>query len=333
MDYSFLPSLTPNAMSNALSLSFVPYVPIPGLGNATGWDNVAEYSTSQPNARANGIFQVNLTKGESYDLFSSSYFDPFILLLYDNTGKVIGADSNQGTYGLDEIFDFRPPYTGTYYVNASWDQGLAQGHRYVSVSVYEDVDAPQSETDSTFIGYDGTGGIDTFSFSGDRSSYTLSVSGKHIVITQNDGGYVHDLYDTERVVFKDVSLAFDLNGNAGKAYRLYEAAFNRTPDKAGLGYWVKSLDKGSNLESVSNSFLNSAEFKTLYGGTNTAETLVTAMYKNVLSRAPDAAGMEYWKGELSSGHLSTAGVLASFSESNENQIAVIGQIQNGIEYI
>ena len=276
---------------------------------------------------------MKLTKGESYDIFSSSYFDPFILLIYDKNGKVVGADRDQGTYGMDEIFDFRPPYTGTYFINASWDQGLAQGHRYVSVSVYEDVDAPQSDSDSTFIGYDGTGGIDKFSFSGALSSYTLAVSGKHIVITENDGGYTHDLYDTERVVFSDVSLALDIDANAGKAYRLYEAAFNRTPDKAGLGYWIKSLDQGISLESVSKSFLESSEFQALYGDMNSTELLVTAMYKNVLNRSPDAAGMDYWQGEIASGHLSNAGILASFSESSENQIAVAGQIQNGIEYV
>ena len=50
MDYSFLPGLTSTSMANAVPLSFVPYVPIPGIGNAAGWDNVADYSTSKPYA-------------------------------------------------------------------------------------------------------------------------------------------------------------------------------------------------------------------------------------------------------------------------------------------
>ncbi|WP_460452289.1 calcium-binding protein [Alsobacter sp. SYSU BS001988] len=38
----------------------------------------------------------------------------------------------------------------------------------------------------------------------------------------------------ERIQFTDGILALDLDGNAGQGYRIYQAAFARTPDKGGL---------------------------------------------------------------------------------------------------
>ena len=60
--------------------------------------------------------------------------------------------------------------------------------------------------------------------------------------------------------------------------------------------------------------------------------IVTRFYDNVLGRAADTGGYNYWLGILDSGQASVAGVLASFSESPENQAAVIGVIGNGILY-
>ena len=54
------------------------------------------------------------------------------------------------------------------------------------------------------------------------------------------------------------------------------------------------------------------------------------MYTNVLHRAPDAAGAQYWVEILDSQRDDVAGVLANVSESPENQAALIGAIQNGI---
>jgi hypothetical protein len=60
--------------------------------------------------------------------------------------------------------------------------------------------------------------------------------------------------------------------------------------------------------------------------------LVSKLYANVLHRAPDAAGQAYWLGVLDTGLVSQAGVLASFSDSPENQAQLVGTIQNGFEY-
>ncbi|MFZ6778033.1 DUF4214 domain-containing protein [Undibacterium sp. Ji83W] len=45
-------------------------------------------------------------------------------------------------------------------------------------------------------------------------------------------------------------MVFGLESNAGKVYRLYQAAFNRTPDATGLGYWIHAMYKGSTIQRV-----------------------------------------------------------------------------------
>lgn len=137
----------------------------------------------------------------------------------------------------------------------------------------------------------------------------------------------------ERIQYTDKVVAMDIDGHAGQAYRLYEAAFNRKPDLGGLGYWINELDKGASLENVSQGFINSTEFKSLYGTTHSNATFITALYQNILDRKPDQGGFDYWTTQLQNGVLNEAQVLASFSESNENKIALSGVIQNGIEYL
>lgn len=140
------------------------------------------------------------------------------------------------------------------------------------------------------------------------------------------------LFDIERLSFSDQTLALDIDGTAATAYRLYQAAFDRVPDLGGLGYWIREFDAGrGDLLSVSASFIASDEFQTTYGSTSNAEFL-TLLYDNVLDRAPDAAGLNYWNGQLSNG-FSRAGVLASFSESAENRANVAAAIEDGIWYV
>jgi hypothetical protein len=71
---------------------------------------------------------------------------------------------------------------------------------------------------------------------GSRSSYSITWNNGALVITDNTG---QDGVQTVRQPFRldvtDLTLAFDTNGNAGKGYRLYRAAFDRKPDNEGLG--------------------------------------------------------------------------------------------------
>ena len=59
------------------------------------------------------------------------------------------------------------------------------------------------------------------------------------------------------------------------------------------------------------------------------EQFITHLYQNVLRRAPDQPGLAHNLNLLNTS-LTRADMLAAYSESAENQAAVIGQIQDGI---
>lgn len=152
------------------------------------------------------------------------------------------------------------------------------------------------------------------------------------LVNDNAGGGNDNLREVERIDFKDQNLAYDIDGNAGQAYRIYKAAFDRTPDGGGLGYWINAIDNGQTLETVAAQFIGSDEFKSKYGDNPTDEAFLTALYANVLDRGPDNDGYQWWLNELSSGSRTRDAVLAGFSESTENKENVIGLIGNGILY-
>lgn len=176
---------------------------------------------------------------------------------------------------------------------------------------------------------DGGLGLDTVVYGAARGLYQVRASGKGYTVTDG-GGSVDVLSGVERVVFSDGGVALDADGAAGQAYRLYRAALDRTPDSAGLGFWMSARDGGMDLVAVARLFIDSAEFQARYGGYDNTQ-FVTQLYANALHRAPDAAGLAWHVGNLNNG-LARAQVLVDFAESAECQGAVAGLVGNGIEY-
>jgi Domain of unknown function (DUF4214) len=150
--------------------------------------------------------------------------------------------------------------------------------------------------------------------------------------TANRDG-IDNLVEVERAIFSDGALGFDIEkwDNAGSAYRLYKAAFDRAPDESGLGYWIDVLDDGGSLQLAASGFINSAEFQSLYGANPSDTLFLTKLYNNVLDRDPDEGGLNYWIGQLNGG-MSRESALINFSESNENVSNVAALIENGIQY-
>jgi hypothetical protein len=169
----------------------------------------------------------------------------------------------------------------------------------------------------------GAAGLDTAVFSVARDDYAiaLSVSGRTVSDNFGTDGTDH-LTDIERLEFSDKMVAFDIDDTAGQAYRIYQAAFNRTPDEGGLGFWIEQMDNGASLKQVATAFINSAEFKALYGANPTNAQLVTLLYNNVLHRDPDQGGFNYWMNQLNNG-MPREEALIGFSESFENKVALM----------
>jgi hypothetical protein len=178
-------------------------------------------------------------------------------------------------------------------------------------------------------------------FRGKFSDFRVEKAGGNWLVrdTRTDVNVSHGedtLTGVERVGFEDKVLALDTDGVAGKAYRVYKAAFNRDPmsgDTEGLGFWIDKMDNGMDLVEVSARFVDSNEFRTLYGADPTNAQFLTKLYQNVLGRSPEATGYNWWLNELNTNPSKTkAKVLADFAEGAENQAGVASLIGSGITY-
>lgn len=173
---------------------------------------------------------------------------------------------------------------------------------------------------------------------GYRSQYTIAASGGNFLVTDITTNQTASYTSSQRLRLADGGVAFDLAGSAGQAYRIYQAAFDRVPDAAGLGFYINALDSsGLSLDAIAQSFVDSQEFSSKYGTMNNAAFL-TVLYNNVLKRIPDQAGFDwnlsYLNGTNPSGTVVTRGqMLMFFSESAENVALTEPGVRNGIDYL
>lgn len=217
-----------------------------------------------------------------------------------------------------------------------------------------DPDTPPSPTDpdlvTHFIGTEGDDLIDLSAdlirVEGGAGTDTLAVAAlsETASITFGSNGRVQldlagrapvVLQDVERIAFEDGTLAFDDDGLAGQAYRLYQACFDRTPDIEGLGFWIKQLDAGNvTLTEAANFFIGSEEFANVYGAPEALADVhyLALLYANVLDRLPDSEGFGFWREQQENG-VTRADMLVYFSESTENIARVATAIDDGIWYV
>jgi hypothetical protein len=149
-----LSDLTFSQMAGARTLAFEPH-----FAAGTGWDRVASVTGFNSGALLHSIYKFTAVAGATYDLFSTSYFDPFLLRVFDSQGNAIVAnhEADDGaplvlsgvSYDQDVIFNWVAPYSGTYYVEANWNQGNI--YKYYSLNIYEDKDTASSNTTPTNV--------------------------------------------------------------------------------------------------------------------------------------------------------------------------------------
>ena len=83
------------------------------------------------------------------------------------------------------------------------------------------------------------------------------------------------------------------------------------------------------IQAVAQGFVNAAEFKSVYGTNPTNTHIVDLVYSNVLGRAGEPAGINFWVGQLNGG-LSVGALLQGFAVSSENHGIVDPKIALGI---
>lgn len=193
----YLPLLTAAEITGARHLTFSPY-----SGASTSWDSSAAAYGSESYAILHAVYAFDATAGATYDFFSTSYFDPFILEVFDRSGRVVAANSESddgpnilldGAYYSDDIiWDWVAPYTGTFYLNASWNQGSY--YKFYAINVYEDTGSTQNVYSSS--GDQIWGGVE--------GDYIYGKSGSDTIIALDGNDLVHGGAGND-----------DVNGNVG----------------------------------------------------------------------------------------------------------------------
>jgi hypothetical protein len=172
---------------------------------------------------------------------------------------------------------------------------------------------------------DGAAGIDTVAVSSARAGGTVANG----TLTYSAGSV--SMQSVERLLFSDGLFAFDTGptGNAGIVFRIYQAAFNRTPDLGGVSFWTNAFDTGTSLQAIAQGFTGSQEFRTIYGASPTNNQIVDTFYKNVLGRPGEPGGINFWVGELNGGR-SVDSVLTLMANSDENIARTAPAIADGL---
>jgi hypothetical protein len=315
-----------NATSTGSYANWLFIDPISGVSSISGDTAGAWYSTSSTGGLYgdSGVFSQSVVQtAQALQNLSSTTGSPDINQLDNEAIWTLTGDPV--TFSV----------TGYEFRGTTFEQAAAVSSVGFTLEIFPYTGLIPTSGDSS-VGFSSLGsetdrgdGFDQITFGGDNvSSHTLTslnMAGNTITV---DGT---TLSNVERLVFNDWTFALDDEGAAGQTYRLYQAAFARTPDYAGLGHNTRLVDGGLTLKDMANAFINSAEFIQTYGANTSDTTFVTLFYNNVLGRAPDDAGLSGWLDRLSSGSYDRADVLIGFSESAENQ-TLVGQTTdvNGI---
>ncbi|MEY3979607.1 MAG: hypothetical protein RLZZ375_1036 [Pseudomonadota bacterium] len=181
---------------------------------------------------------------------------------------------------------------------------------------------------------DGGAGIDTAFVNDVSTEFEFTRQGEKVFMAQKSSQNIDTLIGIERVEFRDRSVALDTDAGPGQAYRIYKAAFNREPDLPGMGYWISRMDQQMDPMELAQRFVDSQEFRSVYGAKPSNAEFVNKIYQNVLGRAADATGYNWWVNKMNTDSSKTfAKVLADFSESTENKTALAGQLADGVEFL
>lgn len=177
-------------------------------------------------------------------------------------------------------------------------------------------------------------GLDLARFAGNRASYGVTQADDDTLQVSGSSG-ADTLVTIERLAFNDGTLAFDIDGHAGQAYRMYQASLGRAPDMAGLGHWIDELDSGAgDAVWLARHFLYSTEFTATYGSAASMSNLsfLDLLYDVAFDRDPDTAGLQNWMTQLNAG-MERERVVAYFSEFAEIQAKLDDAMAAGIWFI
>lgn len=281
------------------------------------------------------FFKISMKAGVEYTIVLSPDrldVNGLQLDMVDSTGRTM--DGKAKKVDSTWVRTITPSTSGDYYVDIHTDTlpgGLTRGAYTLTVRDSPGAGNDLLKSDGKGAQIDAGAGVDLVEYQLAAAHYQIQRKDGKVSVQAAGSAAGDTLSGVERLKFSDTAIAVDIDGVGGQAYRLYQAAFNRAPDKVGIGYWLAQMDKGLSLHNAAASFMGSSEFSTMYGSSLSDSAFVDQLYQNVLHRAGDTGGVNYWLGALQNG-LARPDLLSSFSESAENIAALVGVINNGYAY-
>lgn len=183
--------------------------------------------------------------------------------------------------------------------------------------------------------YHGGAGIDTIDSLGFSKGLLLGSKpvlvrhGETIDLASFAGNITLD--SVERLRFKDMSVALDLDGNAGMAARIIGATYGRNTLKAKdlMGVAIGLLDSGTSPLDLMTAALH-AKLGEHYSNAR----LVSQVYLNVTNKSPSAQEAAPYEAILNDGHVSgpELALAAALSDVNAANINLTGLFESGLDY-
>ena len=173
---------------------------------------------------------------------------------------------------------------------------------------------------------DGGADFDTARFIGDSRDYAIEGGTRVAVVTGPDG--TDTLFHVESLLFEDREVVLEDLGPGAildgprRIGLLYEAALDRDGDidNEGVNFWIDVLNAGYGERNISRDFLHSPEFETNFGDPDAMSDrqLVEVLYRNVLDRDGEAAGVDFWTEVMENPAFTRPDLLLAFAVSPEN---------------
>lgn len=272
-----------------------------------------------------GTGQLYAAIHNEFDVWAQSEGYKFIGFLNSD-----GAINYLGITGKGSLYNFKVDYkvstdfTKNIYINDRNESKLIR--TWAGNDVFHDFNHNISATK-----IDGGLGLDISIYKNAFNEFKVSkkLSDQSINIANPLQNINDTLLNVERVAFKDVSLAFDISGNAGITAKILGAVFGKesVSNKSYVGIGLSFLDAGWTYDNLAGVALDAA-------GAKTNDHIVSLLWTNVIGTKPTAADKQPFIAMLENGM--TAGALAHLAADtsfNTTNINLVGLAQTGIEYI
>jgi len=321
--------LFPNQYSNKYSKGFTGPVYRVDLNN----DGVKDLIYSVKNEE--DPFKIGLTESSSFFINENGVYLPVSLSSYSKpsyyglNGGYVGGDFNGD--GYDDIATFSADNSshGLYNLIAVLlNKGIVSS-TLPPVTATKPVNFHQELGRQIFDGREFDLSTLTTSNSIKDSTLTKVADNSWKLVNLKITNEVDYLVHIDRVLFKDTSLALDINGNAGSTAKLLGAVFGKDSltNKKYVGIGLSLLDAGMSTMTLASLAVDAANLKT-------NDQIVSTLWKNVFGTTASNSDKAPYIKLLDDGMTpGTLAWLAADTTFNKVNINLVGLAQTGIEYI